>query len=682
MKAHDSYLTSLLKSSDAVFNIPVYQRNYDWDTDNCEQLFSDIETITQTGKDHFIGSIVYISIGTATEPYFNIIDGQQRITSIMLFLRALLDTTDDAGFKRRIRHGFLINLGLDDEPKMKLKQIESDSSVYEKLILSDKFNSDAFSEKEKSSHVFRNYLHFRSLIDSSEVPANELYNAIFKLEIIDVCLTTEDPQEVFESMNSTGKSLTNTDLLRNYLLMDLTHSEQEKLYKNYWSRIEANVGSKMMELYMVHFLIMKRKSDSINIHKRSSKVNKSNLYECFKQYFPPKKKRDKGTELLLSEMYLYSVDYKTIVFPDTNTELGRAIHEAIYELNAEPLAIFLMYLLHIQAEKKISDDEILKALRACISYIFRVRLFKGSIGNQFFALAIQYFERADAGKPFIDKIWDALTSGQGSYRFPKNREFVYAIETKDIYLEFKPQMIRYILYKYERMHTKEVVEPESVTIEHILPQNTDEWIKHLIEIKDTNYRDNIHKIGNLTLTKLNGELSNKPFTIKKQVYKDSGYFITRQIAQMDDWSSTSILERSKKMAEDALKLWPLPEKYDSEVVGSENHYDVMDDNTEELFDQVVSSLKEYFPDVREERKKAYVNFIRGKQIIMSIVPSRSFLSITLNTIMANLKPNEELEDISEKGHLGIGNCRMKISSGDKVWQVLEYVQQMMDSNSF
>ena len=230
MKAHDSYLATLLKSGDAVFNIPVYQRNYDWDTDNCEQLFSDIETITQTGKDHFIGSIVYISIGTATEPYYNIIDGQQRITSLMLFLRALLDTTDDPGFKKRIQHGFLINMGLDDEPKMKLKQIESDSSVYEKLILADVFDKDAFTDKDKASHVYRNYLHFRSLIAGSDVSASELYNAIYKLEIIDVCLTTEDPQEVFESMNSTGKSLTNTDLLRNYLLMDLTHSEQDKLY--------------------------------------------------------------------------------------------------------------------------------------------------------------------------------------------------------------------------------------------------------------------------------------------------------------------------------------------------------------------------------------------------------------------------------------------------------------------
>ena len=162
MKAHDSYLTALLKLSDAVFNIPVYQRNYDWDTDNCKQLFQDIETITMTGKDHFIGSIVYISIGTATEPYYNIIDGQQRITSVMLFLKALHDSTEDQRFKKQVRHGFLINLGLDDTPKMKLKQIESDRSVYERIIMQDDFDEKAFSESEKNSNVYKNYSCFKA----------------------------------------------------------------------------------------------------------------------------------------------------------------------------------------------------------------------------------------------------------------------------------------------------------------------------------------------------------------------------------------------------------------------------------------------------------------------------------------------------------------------------------------
>jgi len=230
MRAHDSYLHKLIQMNDTVFSIPVYQRNYDWDSENCEQLFNDIESIAQTGKEHFIGSIVYISVGTATDQSYNIIDGQQRITSVMLFLRALRDITEDEHLQKLIRNKYLVNFDLDGEPKVKLKQIESDSGVYEKLIMSASYDETAFSDKEKQSNVYRNYMLMRDLIQQSKVSHNDLYGAVMKLEIIDVMLTTEDPQEVFESMNSTGKNLTNTDLLRNYLLMDLPYQTYYFLY--------------------------------------------------------------------------------------------------------------------------------------------------------------------------------------------------------------------------------------------------------------------------------------------------------------------------------------------------------------------------------------------------------------------------------------------------------------------
>lgn len=680
MKAHDSYLTALLKLSDAVFNIPVYQRNYDWDTENCQQLFSDLETITITQKDHFIGSIVYISIGTATEPYYNIIDGQQRITSVMLFLKALHDSSDDPRFQKQVRHGFLINVGLDDEPKMKLKQVESDSGVYEKIIMQETFAEEAFTEAEKKSNVYRNYMFFKDRILQSPACIQDLYNAIFKLEIIDVCLTTEDPQEVFESMNSTGKTLTNTDLLRNYLLMDLPHAKQERLYKKYWAQIEKNVGTKLMEQYMVHYLIMKRKSDSMNIHRRSAKVNKNTLYDCYKIYFPPESKKNDGTEELLEDMYRYSVVYRRIVNNDSiKSELDRAIYELIYELSAEQAAIFLMYLLYIQEEENISDAEMLDAVRACISYVFRVRIFKGSVANQFFALAIQYFERGDTADPFAERVLDALTSGQGSYRFPKDREFQSAFETKDMYLEFKPQLIRYILYKFERRRTKEVVEPTDVTIEHILPQDPKKWRAHLAAVHDDSYLDYTHKIGNLTLTKFNSEVSNDQFSDKKTVYAKSGYAITRELATHSDWTSQEIRKRSATMAKEAVSLWPLPEKYNQDV--SASAWQIMDDSAEAVFDQLCEMIKEYDPAIYEEPKKQYINFVRDKKVILSVIPNQSSLSVVLNADYDQLEPKEKLEDVSSKGHWGIGNCRIKVESDDDVWLVLGYIEQIIGTKT-
>ena len=676
MKAHDSYLTALLKLSDAVFNIPVYQRNYDWDTDNCKQLFQDIETITITGKDHFIGSIVYISIGTATEPYYNIIDGQQRITSVMLFLKALHDSTDDQRFKKQVRYGFLINIGLDDTPKMKLKQIESDRSVYERIIMQDDFDEKAFSDSEKNSNVYKNYSCFRDLILQSDVPIQDLYNAVFKLEIIDVCLTTEDPQEVFESMNSTGRSLTNTDLLRNYLLMDLTHSEQEKLYKKYWSQIEKNVGTKQMDAYMVHYLIMKRKSDSINIRRKSAKINKNTLYECYKIYFPPESKKEGGTERLLDDMYRYSVTYGRIFSGKRKTALEKAIYEVIYDLSADPVAIFLMYLLHEQESTGISDDEMVEAVKACVSYVFRVRIFKGSVSPQFFALAIQSFEKGDISKPFADRVWDSLVTGSGSYRFPRDREFQDSFENKNMYLEFKPPMLRYMLYKYERARTKDVVEPTDVTIEHVLPQDTKEWQKHLAEIRDYEYRDLIHRIGNLTLTKMNSEASNDPFSKKKLIYEKSGYMITREIGKKADWNSKEIRDRSIAMAKEALTLWPLPERYnqDGDSVWESTS---MSDETEELFNRFREMIRDYDASIYEEPKKMYINYLRDKKVLFSIVPAQDLLRVTFNTKIDRLTPIGELEDVSNKGHWGVGSCRMLVKSENDIWTALEYAQQIM-----
>jgi predicted transport protein len=659
----------------AVFNIPVYQRNYDWSTDNCQQLFNDIETITVTQKDHFIGAIVYISVGLATEPEHNIIDGQQRITSVMLFLKALHDLSDDARLKIKIKKSFLVDAGLDDEPKMKLKQVESDSVIYEKIIIPDNVSEDSFSETEKQTNVYRNYMFFLDKIASSSATIEQLYNAVFKLEIIDVCLTSEDPQEVFESMNSTGKSLTNTDLIRNYLLMTLESKSQTRLYKYYWSNIEKNVGLKRMEQFMVHFLIVQRKSDSINIRRRSSKINKNTLYDCFKIYFPASIKTDEAIEELLAEMYHYSRIYNRIVNNDTpKTELEKAIHELMNELNAEPAAIFLMYLLYVQEKGNISDQEMQEAVKACISYVFRIRIFKGSISNQFFALAIQSFERDGDSLPFITRVWNALTSGQGSYRFPRDREFQAAFETRDIYLEFKPPMIRYILYKYERIKTKEVVEQENATIEHILPRDTQLWRDHLLEMRDTQFDDYKHKIGNLTLTKFNSEASNDPFESKKKIYAKSGYVITREIAEYSDWTSKEIKDRSSRMAKEAIQMWPLPLTYNDSLDTSE--LPSMDDNCEELFDQLRSVIKECYPLILEDQKKLYINLVFEKTILMSIVPRQSSLYVTLSIQCKELTPNSMLEDISSKGHWGVGDCRMEIKDEDDIWQTVDYIEQI------
>ncbi|MBR3258018.1 MAG: DUF1524 domain-containing protein, partial [Eggerthellaceae bacterium] len=569
----------------------------------------------------------------------------------------------------------LVNEGLDGDPKIKLKQVESDRGVYERIIGSDDVSPAAFTESEKATNVYRNYTFFRNQIEQSEVGVQELYKAVFKLEIIDVCLTTEDPQEVFESMNSTGKALTNTDLLRNYLLMSLTGPEQEKLYKNYWSKIERNVGAKQMESFMVQYLIMKRKSDSMNIRKKSAKINRTTLYDCYKIIFPPEEKNLESTEELLADMQRFSAYYSRIYSGSRKTPLDRAINEVIFDLSADPVAILLMYLFSEQEALGITDAEMTDIVKACVSYVFRVRIFKGSVAPQFFALTIQYFEKGDEEKSFVERIWDALVTGSGSYRFPRDREFRDAFENKNMYMEFKPPMLRYMLYKYERARTKDVVDPEDVTIEHILPQDTKEWQKHLSDIKDYEYRELIHRIGNLTLTKMNGEASNDPFSKKKKIYEKSGYLITRELAKKEDWNSAEIKKRSSEMAKEALELWPLPERFNQ---GTEMLWETtnMNEETEELFNTFRETVHSFDASIYEEPTKYYVNFLRNNKPLFSIIPGQESLKVTLNARIDQLTPNDNLEDVSSKGHWGIGQARMEVTNEEDIWTVLDYVQQM------
>lgn len=679
MRAHDSYLSKLLKLGETGFYIPVFQRNYDWDTENCQQLFSDLEIIAETKREHFIGNIVYVSSGTATDQVYNIIDGQQRITSVMLLMKALHDLTDDPKLQKQIRYGYLLNADDGDDIKVKLKQVESDSSIFEKLILHIEFHEEDFTEEEQGSNIYKNYMFFREQIMESPISIPDLYTAVSLLEIIDVVLTSEDPQEVFESMNSTGKNLKNTDLLRNYLLMALSHSEQEMFYKKYWAKIQNNVGSKMMDQYMAHYLIMKRKSDSINIKRRSSKISKNNLYECYKIYFNnnPEYKQKTGIEILLSDMYRYSTVYRRIVNnSEISSDLDKAIYELIYELNADSAAIFLLYLLDYQEQNGISEDEMLKAVKACISYVFRVKMLKGTIGSQFFALAIQYFDRCDDSYSFVDKVWKALTSGQGSYRFPRDLEFQNAFENKDIFLEFKPPIIRYILYKFEKKRTKEIVDPESATIEHILPQDTKLWRDHLAKLSDNSYIEYKHKIGNLTLTKHNSEMSNSSFDQKKSVYEHSNYIITRELTKYNDWSSKEIKQRCADMATEAVSIWALPEAYNQETETTVVFN--MDDDTDALFETLKSMIFEHYYLMDEITNKSYINYKLNKTNIISVVPRQTGLIVYLSAKKEELSPNTNLEDMSQKSHLGKGDSMMRITKEDDIWQLFKYIDQILD----
>ena len=568
MKASSSSLANFLMAG-AVFFVPVFQRNYGWGEAQCVRLFSDVERLALSGgrnrSGHFFGSITYASGGTLTSPEFMIVDGQQRITSVMLLLKALVDLSGDENFASDVEYSFLVARGSLGMTKVKLKQTESDAGVFEKTILGESPTPDSYLASEKKSPVYSNYFLFRRLVESSSAGISDLYEALFRLEVIDVLLEDENPQEVFETMNSTGVLLTNADLLRNFLLMGVDRQRQERLYGTYWKEIERNVGQELMERFLNCYLAMRKRSVAVSRSGGRNPSGATALYEAYKEWFAsvsdPSAGRYSLAKAVLGDMLLCSERFRTIFHNDGRTELERAFRELVVDLSAEPACVFLMYLMGERERLELSDADLLDATNACVSYAFRSRIMKGTVGVEFFAVAIRRFEEADPYMTFMERVWYVLTRGSGSRRFPKDDEFRKTMETSDFYSDYDAPLVRYALYKYERAVTNELVDSEDVEVEHVLPQNVESWRAELEARGDRDFPFLVHRIGNLTLTKRNGELSDFPFERKRKIYAESGFAGARAIAGNERWGSEEILERSSEMARRALDLWPLPERY-------------------------------------------------------------------------------------------------------------------------
>ena len=677
MEAHASELYKLLKLNDTTFTIPVYQRNYEWDKANCKQFFYDIENIARTGKKHFIGSVTYVSIGTAINPYYIIVDGQQRITTAILFIKAIIDSTDDQKLKNNTFYAFLVNNDYNSGPKLKLKQIEEDSTIFEKLVFQKEFDERDFTETEKESHIYTNYMLFKELILQSDIQLEKLLEAFYGLQFIDVCLdgNDEDAQAIFESMNSTGKSLTSSDLIRNFLLMNLMHDTQELFYKNYWLAIEKNVGKKNVEQFFLDYIIMSRKNNRIYINTKQSQITSKNLYDVFKLHI--KNRSTENIQNLLRDMRYYSSACGILLYENKReSKIEKKSYELFHELNCNSAIIFVMYLYDKYYRKELTEEEFENAIQACITFVMRSRMINGKATAQFFSLCIQNYEKAD-GTP-IERVWKALSAGRGSYRLPDDAEFKNALCTKNLYLDYKQQFLRYILYKFERYYTKEVVEPDGATIEHILPQNPEKWLDDLKG--DTKYQDYIHKLGNLTLTKYNSDLSNKSFEekkktdekekfdVKKGSYKESNYFITRELCNYARWDSITIKTRSETLANEALKIWAIPNIPKQEDV---DILENMSNETRDLYESIHKSMLEIYPSMIVDTKKNYINFVDNGKIMFSLIPLSDQLKIMLRDKPLKIK---DYEDMTEKGTATPGKYRISIKSEDDIYTLVNEFQ--------
>ena len=600
MQAHNNSIEEFLGAPKTVFVVPVYQRNYDWQADNCNQLFHDIVGVVQSGREHFLGTICF-KVYSSHER--SIIDGQQRLTSITLLLKAIYDFDDDEDIRTEINDQYLYNKGrgIDTEfLKFKLHLNKRDDIVYHMLLDNTKEKIESkLTSSQKSSRVYQNYLLFYELVSdyvNKGGSSGDILEALRSLTIIELEIQQENPQEIFESLNSTGLDLTNVDLLRNYFLMQFGHDKQTQLYEDYWSKIEDAIGVDRMEEFFVDYLIFRKRSDAITINGRRNHITERTLYIAFKDYYallPYESNYDK-TSHCFADLKACAELYKDFIFTDDiNLDKETPLRKKLYFLlsinDSSKARSLLLYIFDLYNRGLIDDEMLNVAVDGISSLTFRARICKAKGINRQYAgnVMLRLDDISDYSK-FTDSFWKAITAGKGSYAFPSDAEFMDALVHRDLYQVLRSRGTKYMLYTMEAYSPFPKGLPpfddETITIEHIMPQTLNtHWKNYLTKETMQNFESALHRLGNLALTNYNGEMSNKSFADKKQIYKDSKYYYTTRITDYEKWQITEINDRTNKLAKEALKIWQLPAQYQNVKAVSESLHTLGEDTAQFAF---------------------------------------------------------------------------------------------------
>lgn len=524
--------------------IPVYQRNYDWTREQCEKLFFDILKCSDQRKTHFVGSIVNAEIETRNKIHrYVIVDGQQRITTIFLLLKALFDSPEATDSDKSRINEWLFNidkhneLSLDDSNKLKLKPIKSDD-VQLMLLVNNKYD-----EMEKSSNIWCNYEIFKSLI-AKELEKGHFIKDIYKgLEQLVCAIITlqedDNAQEVFESINSTGLPLTISDLIRNYVLM--TDANQEYLFETYWIKIESLIGKENMSSFIIDYLN----------YKADGWVKESTAYECFKEYFEKKKHTN---ESALKELLHYANIFN--IFSNGSLEFStntNAFLSGLKQIKQTTAYVFLFQVFDDYYDKIIDQKELEKVLRFLLNYSIRrliCEVGSNSLRGLYKTLYARVFVKEEYKSTYYDSIISFFKQLNTKDKLVKDSDFEEALIKNDLYR--KSHACKYILATIENGANKEKIDIRNMSIEHIMPQNSDlptAWRKMLGENWKEIQNKYLHVLGNLTLTGYNSELSDKPFADKLEYLKKSkANELNSDVINTDIWTEQQIVDRGIRLA--------------------------------------------------------------------------------------------------------------------------------------
>ncbi len=640
MKAIDRPFTKIINGT-TQFVIPVFQRDYSWTETQCERLWKDVLQVARddTDRGHFLGSVVYVSTGDSSAGFTRwlLIDGQQRLTTLTLMLTALRDHIQDTGWQgnendptpKRVEAYFLKNVQEESDREHKLVLRRHDQATLRALLDRVELPGAA------SERLQENYEYFREQLTDAD-PA-EVYLGIGRLVVVDVTLdrVADDPQLIFESLNSTGIDLSQADLIRNFILMRLPEKEQTRLYESYWSKIESLFrGSETT------FDAFAR--DYVALKTQASKQEKaSDIYQAFRRFFGELQRQLGGLEEALADMLRFARYHAAFSLgggtaPALIEPLGR-----LRRLVDVP-ATLVMRLFDCQERVgSLSESEFVEALGLVESYVFR-RAICGEQTRGYWQVFANMAYKIRDEEP-LESLVVGLARQRDNYRYPNDDEFERELQQRDLY---GLRVCGHLLERLENHGSKEPTDTSQYSIEHIMPQNeklAPAWREMLGDDWQQIHQEWLHRLGNLTLTGYNSTYSDRSFEEKKSIkggFAESSVRLNKFVREQARWTPAEMEDRGADLARRALQIWPRL-TVDRALVDAANqrevhelaaHRDVgkvkMSAKARELFEQLRGRVLELDPGVLELAESKSVSY-HGPGFFLEVLPRKRRVTLLL-----------------------------------------------------
>jgi len=698
MKATEAKLLDFLKKSPQ-FVIPIYQRTYSWTEKECRQLWDDIVRCGSSDKIgvHFVGSIVYVESGLSQVTHqapLLVIDGQQRLTTVSLLLAALAKAVAESepfdGFsQRKIKNYYLVNPEETGERHFKLLLSQTDKASLTALV------GDGEAPQQASIRINANFESFKRWIAEGKVDLVTLCRGLAKLVVVDIALTRDqdNPQLIFESMNSTGKELSQADLIRNFILMGLEPVLQTKLYEQFWRPMEVDFGQEAygthFDGFMRHYLtVMTGEIPNINA-----------VYDAFKGHarnsradFPDDMSH---IESLVREIRNYARHFCAMALgKEPDAELKLAFHD-LRELKVDVAYPFLLELYHDYKADMLSKADLLASVRLIEAYVFRraICTIPTNSMNKTFAT----FTKALKKDRYFESIQAHFLTLPSYRRFPSDDKFRQDFQNRDLY-NFRSRS--YWLRRLENHGRKERVAVDEYTIEHILPQNENlspKWREALGEEWQRIQQTWLHTLGNLTLTAYNSDYSDRAFTEKRDMpdasekgLKQSPLKLNQGLGILETWNEETIKARATKLAEIGVGVWPAPQlpqdildayrpKFNAVTAYTiDDHPNLLTANMRQLFEALRKAVLALDPCVSEEFLKLYVAY-KAETNFVDVVPQAKRLRLALNMRFNEVNdPKALCKDVTDIGRWANGDVEVSLSNLDELPYVIGLIRQSLD----